>query len=147
MYCYCPVHTSNPIEHCEWPSGHLPRNPALHWKNPERKDMPFTPFVLRVLSVNGHCKVSIGVLFINSNSFWSSLYLDFPIQGILNAQEHCLSPARSAMGVQWAFSAPKVGHYTVGLQCALQGTVRPLHFELGQQILVKCSTGVNQITL
>ncbi len=28
---------------------------------------PFTPFVLRVLSVYGHCKVSIGMLFINSS--------------------------------------------------------------------------------
>ena len=66
-------------------------------------------------------------------------------------------PARSAVGVQWAFSVPTVGHctctacsvrevrrtrrtcrtvgtlycYTVGLQCTLQRTVRPLHFELG----------------
>ncbi len=40
--------------------------------------MPFTPFVLRVLLVNGHCKVSIGVFFINSNCVLSSLNLDFP---------------------------------------------------------------------
>ncbi len=40
--------------------------------------MPFTPFVLRVLPVNGHCTVSIGVLFISSNSVLSSLHLDFP---------------------------------------------------------------------
>ncbi len=43
--------------------------------------MPSTPFVLRVLPVNGHCKVSIGVFFINSNSVLSSLHLDFPING------------------------------------------------------------------
>ncbi len=39
-------------------------------------------------------------------------------------------PARSAVGVQWAFSAP-----TVGLQCALHRTVRPLHFKLGKPFL------------
>ncbi len=41
--------------------------------------MPFTPFVLRVLPVNGHCKDSIVVLFINSNAVLSSLHLDFSI--------------------------------------------------------------------
>ncbi len=45
----------------------------IHWKNPERQDMPFTHFVLGVLPVNGQCKVSIGVLFINSNSVLSYL--------------------------------------------------------------------------
>ena len=40
--------------------------PLTHWENPERQDMPFSPFVLRVLPVNGHFKVSIGVLFIKS---------------------------------------------------------------------------------
>ncbi len=44
---------------------------------PGRQDK-FTPFVLRVLSVYGHCKVSIGMLFINSSSVLSSLHLDFP---------------------------------------------------------------------
>ncbi len=40
---------------------------TLHWKSPERQDMPFTPFVMRVLPVNGHCVLS-------------SLHLDFPIR-------------------------------------------------------------------
>ena len=52
--------------------------PCSQWKNPGRQDKPFTPFVLRVLSVYGHCKVSIGMLFINSSSVVSSLHLDFP---------------------------------------------------------------------
>ncbi len=51
---------------------------TIQWKTPGRQDKPVTPFVLRVLSVYGHCKVSIGVLFINSNSVLSSLHLDFP---------------------------------------------------------------------
>ncbi len=47
-------------------------------KNPGRQDMPFTPFVLRVLPVYCHCEVSIGVLFFDSNTVLSSLHLDFP---------------------------------------------------------------------
>ncbi len=63
----------------------------IHWKNPERQDMPFTPFVLGILPGYGHCKVSIGVLFINSNSVLSSLHLDFPIVEsiILSLFSHC----------------------------------------------------------
>ncbi len=53
--------------------------PVSHWKNPERQDMPFTPFIPRVLPVTGRCKVSIGVLFVNSNPVLSSLHFDFPI--------------------------------------------------------------------
>ncbi len=37
----------------------------------------FTPFVLRILSVYGHCKVSGGELFIYSSTVVSSLPLDF----------------------------------------------------------------------
>ena len=96
-------------------------------------------------------------------------------------------PAWSAVGVQWAFSAPAVGHctcttchlhcplqmacsaytvprcrctkcplwvkrvctahtvgtlycFTVGLQCTLQRTVRPLHFELGILLVLHSHT-------
>ena len=41
-----------------------------------RQDKPFTPFVLRVLSVYGHCKASIGMLYINSSTVFS-VHLDF----------------------------------------------------------------------
>ncbi len=48
------------------------------WKSPGRQDKPFTPFVLRAVSVYGHCKDSRGLCFINNSTALSSPHLDFP---------------------------------------------------------------------
>ncbi len=39
---------------------------TTHWSNPERQDMSFTLFVLRVLAVYWYCKVSIAMLSFNT---------------------------------------------------------------------------------
>ena len=54
------------------------RPQSNHWESPGRQDKPFIPFVLRVLSVYGHCTVSIGMPFINSSSVLSYLHLEIP---------------------------------------------------------------------
>ena len=53
-----------------------------HWSNPERQDMSFTLFVLRVLPVYCYCTVSIAMLSFNSSTDLSTLHWDFSIVNV-----------------------------------------------------------------
>ena len=57
------------------------------WSNPERKDLSFTLFVLRVLPVYCYCKVSISVLSFNSSTDLSTLHWDFSTGRIPNLDQ------------------------------------------------------------
>ena len=50
------------------------------WSNPERQDMSFTLFVLRVFPVYWYYKVSIAMLSFNSNTDLSTLHWDFSFE-------------------------------------------------------------------
>ena len=72
--------------------------------------MPFTLFVLRVLPMNDHCKVSIGVYFINSKSVLSSLHLDFPsVTGRVKGGKTCVISEKPRANVEESIY---IGHYS-----------------------------------
>ncbi len=65
---YCPLEQSV----SQWKSWGM-----CQWSNPERQDMSFTLFVMRVLPVYWYCKVSIAMLSFNSSTDLSTLHWDF----------------------------------------------------------------------